>query len=272
MESLLRKNPKSKIIQKGYINIYSELNDKEKRQLYYKTRYKKENPSWEESMVFLSNKFKNLKLKDPIVLDAGCGNGNYIVDENRKDIAWAVGVDASKNATLKNICLDEIKITNLENLPFESNHFDAVISLWVLEHLENPQKVINEISRVLKPGGYFLFATPNKNFLPIKIMFLLNNKKLGNILNRRLFGRKEEDVFPTYYLANTIKKLRKMTNGLFDTEDLFFNSDPSYTSFNEISYAMTSMLMKLPRIFSIITYPHIIGVIKNKKPPRTLKF
>ncbi len=45
-------------------------------------------------------------------------------------------------------------------LPFPDNTFDAVISEAVLEHVRNPQQVVTEIYRVLKPDGYVCAAVP----------------------------------------------------------------------------------------------------------------
>lgn len=264
MNSKLQHQPKSVILEKGYINIYSELNPKERRQLEYKERYKKEILDWDETLVYLTNKFSSLCVDDAVVLDAGCGNGNYVIDENRHRIAWAVGVDVSTECTKKNICLDEIQVASLENLPFESNKFDVVVSLWVLEHLENPAKVFNEINRVLKPNGIFMFATPNLNYLPLKVMHIINSVKFNHLLNKYLFGREENDVFPTHYRVNSLKEIKTVINSNFSIEELRLNSDASYTAFNEITYKLTKILLKLPNIFSIFTHPHIIGILRKK--------
>ncbi|KKS16748.1 MAG: methyltransferase type 11 [candidate division WWE3 bacterium GW2011_GWC1_41_7] len=264
MASPLQHQPKSVILEHGYINVYSELNPKEKRQLSYKRRYKKENPSWDETMVYLSHRFSELCGNDAVVLDAGCGNGNYIIDENRGNIAWAVGVDVSADYTSKNICLDDIKTADLGKLPFESDKFDMVTSLWVLEHLENPLRVFGEIHRVLKPGGVFMFATPNKSFLPLKIVHTIKLSRFNHLLNRTLFGRDKQDVFPAYYKANTIKDIAGLSQGLFDIDELKLNSDVSYTSFNEPSYLITKGLLKLPGGFSRLMQPHIIGVLRKR--------
>ena len=45
-------------------------------------------------------------------------------------------------------------------LPFKDNIFDAVISEAVLEHVHSPNRVVSEIYRVLKPGGYICVAVP----------------------------------------------------------------------------------------------------------------
>lgn len=265
-KSILQENPRSKVIDSGYINIYSELNPKERRQIYYKTKYKEQHPDWDETQVFLSNEFKN-KAKPSsevkpgiqvspsiVVLDAGCGHGNYIIDENRKDISWAVGVDVSEEAVTDNVCLDEIKISDLSKLPFENNSFDIIISLWVLEHLIEPEAVFSEINRVLKPSGTFMFATPNKNFLPLALVQFL---KLNKFLSKLLFGRQEKDVFKTFYKANTVKDLKKLSENKFDIETLKLNYDPSYTSFNNLTFKISTMFK--PDFMQA----HIVGILRK---------
>ncbi len=260
MESSLQFNPKSKIVEHGYINVYSILNPKERRQLEYKRQYKKANQQWDETQEYLSKQFDKLCHINCIVLDAGCGNGNYIIDENRNNIKWAVGVDVSISATGKNICLDEIIETSLENLPFPDNTFDCVLSLWVFEHLENPQKVLDEIHRVLKPGGLLMFATPNKDYFLLKISSLINNSKIINNIVDSFYGRKPEDVFPTFYRANRLDDLKLLAKN-YDNVELRLNFDPSYTSFNEWIYKLTCLSAKiLPKL----THSHIIGLLRKK--------
>ena len=95
----------SKILEHGYINIYSDLSAQERRQVHFKTLYKSENPGWDDSLIFLTNRFREFLKPNLTVLDAGCGNGNYIIDENRAGITHAVGIDVAKEFVQKNICL-----------------------------------------------------------------------------------------------------------------------------------------------------------------------
>lgn len=254
-KSILQENPRSKVLEAGYINIYSELGPKERRQTYYKTKYKEQCPGWNETQVLLSNEFKKLIKPETVVLDAGCGHGNYVIDENRRGISWAVGVDALETAVTNNVCLDEIKISNLTKLPFENNSFDIVVSLWVLEHLSEPEKVFSEISRVLKPGGVFMFATPNKNFLPLAFAQSL---KLNKFLNKTLFGRQETDVFKTFYRANSVDDLKKLSKDRFGIEMLRLNYDPSYTSFDKLTFKISTLFK--PNFMQA----HIVGILRKR--------
>ncbi|MCF8881061.1 class I SAM-dependent methyltransferase, partial [Hyphobacterium sp. SN044] len=91
-----------------------------------------------------------------------------------------------------------------EQLPFADESFDLVVCLWVLEHLRSPENVLREVRRVLRPGGHFVFLTPNLRNP------LLAFNRLGRALPRlqrrlvpRLYGRVEADTFPIQYRANT---------------------------------------------------------------------
>lgn len=60
------------------------------------------------------------------------------------------------------------------NLDFVDGSFDIVIAKEVVEHVEDPTKLISEAFRVLKPGGIFSLTSPNKNSL-----HLIMSRKLG---------------------------------------------------------------------------------------------
>jgi 2-polyprenyl-3-methyl-5-hydroxy-6-metoxy-1,4-benzoquinol methylase len=71
----------------------------------------------------------------------------------------------------------------------------------VLEHLYEPEEVFREVARVLKPGGVFLFKTPNKwHYMPT--IAQLTPHGFHRAVNRWR-GRAEIDIFPTRYRANT---------------------------------------------------------------------
>ncbi|MFA6518820.1 MAG: class I SAM-dependent methyltransferase [Candidatus Shapirobacteria bacterium] len=238
--------PKSKVIKKGYINRYTKLGAKEERQFEYNCQYKLIEPSWDNTTIFLTKKFGEYaeKQRDLRVFDAGCGNGNYIIDEYKKIIKFAGGMDADKASTAKNICLDEIKFGNLEKIDYPSESFDVATSLWVAEHLENPEKVFKEIFRILKLGGIFLMATPNANCWLLLIKKLMRQGQ-SNFFVQLLYGRRDEDIFPTYYRANTVKEMtRLLKKAGFKDIEVKVNYDPGYTSFNNLTFKISNWLNK----------------------------
>ncbi len=265
MLSKLQKNPKSKILKRGYINIYSRLSRQEERQVYFKTFYKNENSVWDESMVHLSRKLKSFLSGKEVLLDIGCGNGNYLVDENRKLISWAIGIDEDKNAVKNNICLDKIVIGDIKNMSLKENSFDIVMGLWVIEHLSEPKKSFKQIHKVLKKGGKFLFVTSNYNFFPLRLLRIISNPKMNYYLNSWLFGRSKRDIFKTYYKANTIAKLNEIIKSDFKIIELRTNYDPSYTSFDILTYKLSNLINRFfTRLNLDVTHPHIVGVLEAR--------
>lgn len=95
------------------------------------------------------------------VLDIGCGDGALL--------------SLIKNAALYGIDLDQASLDyaaakvkakfiqgSAEKLPFESNFFDVVLATEIIEHLDQPEKLIQEAKRVLKPSGCLILTTPAK--------------------------------------------------------------------------------------------------------------
>jgi 2-polyprenyl-6-hydroxyphenyl methylase/3-demethylubiquinone-9 3-methyltransferase len=103
------------------------------------------------------------------VLDIGCGAGIltnalskvghtvYGIDLSPSSLEVAKKHDATKKVSYQ--------VANAYALPCEEETFDVVCAMDVLEHVEEPNLLISEASRVLKPGGLFFFHTFNRNFL-----------------------------------------------------------------------------------------------------------
>lgn len=103
-------------------------------------------------------------LKGKRVLDIGCGNGNTVlkIAEQVGPDGRAVGIDFSPEgiAVAKRKAIElgldkvtEFRAADAEKLPLEDNYFDAVISECVVCLAPKKQKVLDEKTRVLKPGG-----------------------------------------------------------------------------------------------------------------------
>jgi len=54
---------------------------------------------------------------------------------------------------------------DIYRLPFKNNSFDTILCTQVFEHLDNPQRAISELSRVLKKGGKLIVSVPHLSYL-----------------------------------------------------------------------------------------------------------
>lgn len=92
------------------------------------------------------------------VLEIGCGTGCDLL-QFAKNGARAVGVDITPEhlrlAAERVNGLAEIKRSDATALPFDDGSFDFVYSHGVLHHIDEPRRVVEEIFRVLRPGGRF---------------------------------------------------------------------------------------------------------------------
>src|SRR5690606_14398436 len=85
------------------------------------------------------------------------------------------------------------------HLPFSNESFDVITAMDFLEHVESPDQVIMEFSRVLKPGGMFFFHTFNRNpiswLVVIKLLewFVKNTPKNMHVINLFIKPRELEE-------------------------------------------------------------------------------
>jgi SAM-dependent methyltransferase len=166
-------------------------------------------------------------------LDIGCGHdflppwmppGERTLDLRR----WRVtGIDMDGRAIARHPGLRHRVIGTGEQLPFEENAFDLVTANMVVEHVAAPARLFAEIGRVLAPGGRVLIHTPNVHGYTTALTRLLPERALAP-LARLLLGRRAEDVYPTFYRANSVADLQAFagSSGLaIETCDLI-NSSP----------------------------------------------
>ncbi len=124
------------------------------------------------------------------VLDLGCGGG-FTSEFLYKNGAEVWGIDQSEGlikAASDHAKMQDLKINYIhgkgDSLPFSESFFDVVVCVDVLEHLDDVDKTLSEISRVLKHDGYFFFDTINRTFKSKVIMiwileYLLREIPLG---------------------------------------------------------------------------------------------
>jgi len=119
-------------------------------------------PRYEERISFVKVFIAPYISKDSVVLDAGCGPRNRLI--TKFEVGQLVGVDINEQALKDNHDISRGIKGNIESLStVVGRKFDFCMSFDVIEHLQNPDKFIREVSKVLKHGAYFFFAIPNRS-------------------------------------------------------------------------------------------------------------
>lgn len=104
--------------------------------------------------------------RDDLILDIGCANGlqTVLLGKRCKKI---IGVDISEKAVttakrisgyMKGRINSEFRCTKIENAEFESEYFDKIFSICVIEHIPNYIEVLREAYRILKKNGEMIFS------------------------------------------------------------------------------------------------------------------
>ena len=116
--------------------------------------------------------------------DLGCGSGVILSEVLKTKSSWfGYGLDISPAAVSYALRLAaqkgvaaraDLRTGDIANLPYESASLDLIIASEVIEHLPEPEQVIKEIARVLRPGGKLILTMPVESHTPAHISTLRN--------------------------------------------------------------------------------------------------
>ncbi len=117
-------------------------------------------------------------------LDVGCGHGALSLTLSESAGFDVVAMDVlearvssvrAKKAARDPAAAARVRIVRADagSLPFRDESFDLVAATEVLEHLDEPGRMLSEARRVLRPGGRFFMTTPNAQALPYRILRFL---------------------------------------------------------------------------------------------------
>lgn len=114
------------------------------------------------------NKIRKYIHNDSTIVDVGCGYHFKLLKtlEPFFKIGYGFDMQVSTNNYNNKIFLHDLDITT-DKYPIKDNIIDVVISLAVIEHLYNPDHMLNESKRILKKGGLLLMTTPTPPSKPI---------------------------------------------------------------------------------------------------------
>ena len=157
------------------------------------------------------------------ILEIGCGIGSVVFRLSGQGYD-VTGTDISNEAInygLKKYGDIKLEVQPAEVLPYEDKSFDVVLSFDLFEHIAETDTHLSEVRRVLRPGGYYLFQTPNKYSNAVFETFWTRSLKWSRYhpslhspgqLKRRLRKHGFETRFIKMNPINefTLKKLKKL--------------------------------------------------------------
>ncbi len=228
------------------------------RQNALRERFRALRPGWRPGTEVYADLVRRHLPPAGRVLDLGCGRGG-LVEQLDHPLERIAGLDPDIGSLAAHRLPALPRAAGFSHaLPFAAGSFDLIFCSWLLEHLAAPALDLREIGRVLRPGGHFVFITPNGRH-PLAWL----NRGLGRLaavqgrLVARLYGRVAEDTFPTRYRANTVPRLAALAAAagltLAEWETI---PDPTYLAFNEPLFRLFCRLdPRLPRSMRL----HLVG-------------
>jgi SAM-dependent methyltransferase len=152
------------------------------------------------------------------VLDLGCGTGHA---QSHLNPRVSVGVDLDQES-LAGQGRPTVR-ADMRRLPFPNGAFGSVACIHAVEHVPDPQRVVEEAARVVEPGGTAVFVTPN----------------------RLTFGRPDEIIDPYHYVEFDSSQLAELCGREFPhVESYGLFGSPRYMEFFEDERRQLAALLR----------------------------
>ena len=186
-------------------------------------------------------------------MDAGCGRTVPVLRNYVGRASRLIGVERVEFTDVpKGI---ETFRADLSSIPVPNASIDVIMSRSVFEHLEDPEAVYTEFSRILKPGGRLIFLTANMWDYATLVARLVPNRFHPAIV-ARVEGREEADVFPVRYRTNTHRAVARLSaNARLEIEDYrYLGQYPNYFMFNAALFLLGTGYDKLVSRFEPLRF------------------
>lgn len=153
-------------------------------------------------------------------------------------------------------------------LPHPDGYFDACVSDFVLEHIDDPALHFAEVARVLKPGGVYVFRTPNR-WHYVAIAARSTPQWFHELVSNRIRALPPDAhaPYPTYFRANSRSALRLYAAraGLDIRTLRMIEKDPSYGMSSRILFLLFTLYERVVNSTELLAGArvNILGVLKK---------
>lgn len=244
--------------------------------------YKERSTAWDKyqnSKISVVDKaLENLDFtRDKLVLDAGCGLGRFSLKaaekstKNSRIIAFDISEEMVKHvsieATKLNLSNVQTVLGSLDSLPFDENYFDEIYCNLVLYHIEDINRALSELYRVLKPSGKILFLVPEYRWLKEIIEWqdraLL---RIGYSHNHRFLEATGTDRFCRDNASNFIEKYFGIEKSISHNGSMTFPSSTDLIEYYSHSMRFKNVISDIDGPSIDVLKKHVESLVKEDYP------
>jgi len=179
-------------------------------------------------------------IKNKTVLDVGCGDGalTYLFCKKQANVVGAdveeLGLKFAKEFLSSHGYHPQLILTSAYNIPLEDNSVDCVVASDVIEHVQEPDRLLEEAKRILKPGGKIVISTPYKlteksaDKFHVKEYYPAEIKRLvGQYFTQVEIKETHEAFWHVIYSKEfSIPKIRRLMRYVINVMCLYFKKNP----------------------------------------------
>jgi glycosyltransferase involved in cell wall biosynthesis/2-polyprenyl-3-methyl-5-hydroxy-6-metoxy-1,4-benzoquinol methylase len=220
--------------------------------------------------------FKDAFKATDSVLDVGCGDASNYQAWLVKQVASLTAIDISKTGieNARRMGINGIVHDFSERFPFADSTFDGETCIEVLEHLYDPKFAVQEMYRVLKPGGLLVTSVPNNGYFRERLKALTRAEMSTSITD---FENEWKGAHIRFYSMRSFTRMLQVAG--FDIERVGSNQDASiFDGLDAVGgyftqHFTTLLRAKLPRLLKLsfledvwpsLFAPHLI--VRARKP------
>ena len=224
----------------------------------YLPRIKRHLPDYRFSWEILTELILEQVTRKPNWLDVGAGDNILIAEQPGAEFAMGIGIQSPPDDLLlhRSFCAGDVCA-----LPIKCGKFDFVTARYLFEHLARPEKALEEIAQVLRPGGLFIMQTTNR-LGPLILLGRMIPFAIKRRLIKIIFDKDEKSTFRTYHKFNSLKTISRYSSHLM-VEKIIMVDDVLYQKRPLFSFSF--FISRLLELFGLHNLKNNIIVIFRKK-------